>query len=108
MNLERLEWHLHNWSLMGDEKPKLGYPSKSSVMSGGGSSSEDEFNLMLEECDTKCAVAMDGIIDSLSQPQRVAIYHVWLGDNHYYPTQALDYDEAITNLLILAIKRKID
>jgi len=109
MTRDRLEWYLENWSLMSKSTSglKLGYPSKSLMLSSGGASCDEEFEIMCEEVDMQCAEKMDGMIDSISMPQRTAINHVWLQVPHCYPTQDLDYEEAIGSLLILAIKRKL-
>jgi len=109
MTPERLDWHLDNWSIMLKTTSglKLGYPSKSLILQGGGGSCADEFEIMCDEVDLKCGEAMDGIIDSISQPQRTAINHVWMSVPHHYPTQELDYDEALESITKLAIKRKL-
>lgn len=102
----RLEWHLQNWSYyMQKDTHRLGYPSKSLCISSGGASGEDEFDIMCEEVDIRCAQIMDGIIDSISMPQRVAVNHVWLHVKHCYPTHALDYEEALEHIGKLADKR---
>lgn len=106
MTDERLAWHMANWAdYMKQPSSKLGYPSKSLCMSSGGSSGEDEFDIMCEEVDTKCAQAIDSIIDSISLPQRTAINHTWLGVKHCYPTQELDLDEAYQSIKRIADKR---
>lgn len=106
MTEERLAWHLANWAdYMRQPSSKLGYPSKSLMIASGGGSSDEEFDIMCEEVDTKCAQAMDGIIDSITQPQRTAINHVWLKVSHHYPTQDLDYLEALEHINKLADKR---
>lgn len=106
MTLERLDWLLGNWAdFMRQPSSKLGYPSKSLCIATGGASGDDEFDIMCDEVDTQCAQAMDSIIDSISQPQRVAINHVWLKTFHHYPTQDLDYEEAIESILKLVNKR---
>ena len=109
MTLERLDWHLHNWTVfMRSTEHKLGYPAKSLCLMGGGGSSEDEFESMCEAMDMVCAHSMNGVIDSISKPQQTAINHVWLKVPHHYPTQALDYEEAIDSLIKIAIKRKLN
>lgn len=109
MTNDRLEWQLENWALyMKRPSSKLGYPSKSMCISSGGVSGVDEFELMCEESDTQCAITMDSIIDSISQPCRVAINHHWLGVAHHYPTQLLDYDIALGQILKLARKRGLE
>ncbi len=106
MDIARLEWHLSNWSdYMKQPRSKLGYPSKSLCIASGGGSSDDEFENMCDEVDTQCAQAMDSIIDSISKPQRTAINHIWLKVAHHYPTQSLDYEEAIESILKLVSKR---
>jgi len=106
MTLERLDWLLANWAdFMRQPSSKLGYPSKSLCLATGGGSSDDEFDAMCDEVDTQCAQAMDSIIDSISQPQRTAINHIWLKTFHHYPTQDLDYEEAIESILKLVNKR---
>ncbi len=109
MTPERLDWHLENWQryCKAGEDLQLGYPSKSLVMLSGGASCAEEFDIMCEEVDIHCAEKMDAIIDSLSKPQQTAINHVWLQVSHHYPTQELDYVEAIERLHLLVIKRKL-
>ena len=109
MTLERLDWHLHNWVIfMRINEVKLGYPAKSLCLMGGGGSSEDEFEIMCEGVDIDCAHRIDGIISSISKPHQTAISHIWLKVPHHYPTQALDYEEAIESILKIAAKRKFE
>jgi hypothetical protein len=107
MTNDRLEWHLDNWRdwMQRTDSNRLGYPTKSACMSSGGASGEDEFDVMCEECDSRCADILDKIIDSISQPQRTAINHAWLKVAHHYPTQDLDYVEALESISRLADKR---
>lgn len=106
ITLERLDWLLGNWAdYMKQPSHKLGYPSKSLFLATGGGSSDDEFDAMCDEVDANCAQSLDSIIDSISQPQRTAINHVWLKVAHHYPTQDLDYEEAIVSILKLTVKR---
>lgn len=109
MNRERLEWHLENWSRWHsfDDLHKLGYPSKCMVLSTGGASGEDAFDILVEQVDKRCAEIMESLVESLRRPRKVAIEHVWLKVKHHYPTQELDYEEAIVDLLRLAEKRGI-
>ena len=108
MTVDRLEWLLGNWAdYMKQPSHKLGYPSKSLCMSSGGASGEDEFDIMCDEVDTKCAQAIDSIIDSLSMPQRTAINHVWLNVTHHYPSQELDLVEAQESMIRLCVKRGV-
>lgn len=106
MTNEDLMRHMANWAdYMKVPTHKLGYPSKSLCLETGGGSSDDEFEHMCAEIDTRCAKIMDGIIDSITQPQRTAVNHVWLHVEHHYPTQALDYEEALEHIRRLADKR---
>jgi hypothetical protein len=108
MTVDRLEWLLGNWAdYMKQPSHKLGYPSKSLCMSSGGASGEDEFDIMCDEVDTKCAQAIDSIIDSLSMPQRTAVNHVWLNVTHHYPTHELDLLEAQESMIRLCVKRGV-
>jgi hypothetical protein len=106
MTEQRLAWHLANWAdYMKQDTHRLGYPSKSIVLASGGGSCEDEFEIMCNEVDIKCAQSLDSIIDSITKPQRIAINHVWLHVIHHYPTQELDYVEALDNINRLSEKR---
>ena len=106
MTFDRMEWHLGNWSeWMHIDSHKLGYPSKSACMLSGGASGEDEFEIMCETADIQCAMSLDSLMHSLSQPQTVAINHAWLNNRHHYPTHELDYVEAVERLMYLANKR---
>lgn len=106
MTNEDLMRHMANWAdYMKQPTHRLGYPSKSLCISSGGASGEDEFDIMCEEVDIRCAQIMDGIIDSISMPQRVAVNHVWLHVKHCYPTHELDYEEALEHIGKLADKR---
>jgi hypothetical protein len=106
MTDERLAWHLGNWAdYMKQPSSKLGYPSKSLCIASGGASGDDEFDIMCDEVDAQCAQAIDSIIDSITLPQRTAINHQWLNVAHHYPTQELDYVEALENIIRLANKR---
>ena len=109
MTLDRLEWLLDNWSkwMKSSDTNRLGYPSKSLCMSSGGASGEDEFDIMCESADVRCAQSIDSIIDSLSMPQRTAINHVWLNVTHHYPTHELDLLEAQESMIRLCVKRGV-
>jgi hypothetical protein len=109
MNEQRLDWYLENWSeWMRKDSLRLGYPSQSLGFASGGASSDDTFDHMCEAVDLNCARVMNGMIDSIKWPYRLAINHVWLKTPHFYPTQAMDYDLAREALIELAIKRKVD
>lgn len=106
MTNEDLMRHMANWAdYMKVPTHKLGFQSKSLCFESGGSSSDDEFEHMCNEVDIRCAKIMEGIIYSISKPQIVAVEHVWLHVAHHYPTQELDYSEALENIIRLANKR---
>lgn len=108
MTNDRLMWLLANWAdWMRVPSHKLGYPSQSMCMSSGGASGADEFDNMCDDADVACAISLDGIIDSISHPQRTAVNHVWLKVAHHYPTQILDYDEALSSIIKLCDKRGV-
>ena len=75
------------------------------VVQCGGSSSPDTFDHMCEEIDSKVVRDIDALIDSLSFPQRDAMRHKWLGNSKTWPTQEMDYADALESLLKLAEKR---
>ena len=106
MHIDRLEFHLENWAdFMRKPTHKLGFPSKSLCISESSGSSDDEFEIMCEDMDMTSAIKIDSMIDSLKPPQRVAINHQWLKCSHVYPTQDMDYSDAVEALLLLADKR---
>lgn len=108
MNRERVEIHLEAWrDYMRTDKTKLGYPSKSLMIATGGASSGNAFEIMCEEMDETIVRAIDAIIDSLRNPERVAIYHHWLQDKHFYPTQAMDYEIALETIAKIADRKGI-
>lgn len=108
MTEQRLAWLLGNWAdYMKQDTHRLGYPSKSVMLASGGGSCDDEFEIMCEEVDIKCAQSLDSIIDSITKPQRTAVNHIWLKVEYHYPTQDLDLAEAYDNITRLCIKRGV-
>jgi hypothetical protein len=106
MTNERLMWHLENWVLCQlQENLKLGYPSKSLCLMGGGAVGEDDSEILGEYADKWAGEAIDAIIDSISLAQRTAVNHAWLHVAHCYPTQELDILEAYESISRLADKR---
>jgi hypothetical protein len=85
---------------------KLGYPSKSAFLRSGGASTDDAFEIMLEEADLRVIIAIDSIIDGLPKTQVMAINARYLGS-----IKPRDYehqlDMAIDNLLTIASKRDL-
>lgn len=72
----RCAWHLANWAQwMRQSDFKLSYPSRAVCIGVSGSRS---FDAMVATEDTRCAVAVDAIIDGLAAPERVAVHHVHL------------------------------
>ena len=109
MRFDRLQWHLGNWrDWMKHDDSGLGFPKASLCFQSGGGASADTFEVLCEEVDTKCALEMNALIDSLTFPYKTAINHVWLKVKHHYPTKDLDYSIALEKLLILAEKRKME
>ncbi len=106
MNRDRLEWHLENWmGWMHGAGVRLGFPKESLLIVSGTDSCEDAFDIMCEESDSIAAKTMDAMIESLGQPEKVAVHHHWLRTKHFYPTQEMDYEDAISSLLRLADKK---
>jgi hypothetical protein len=112
MIIERIEWHLDNWvkSMQSDDHG-LGFPSKSLVMLGGVNEGinravwGNEFDSMCDSADSHSANTMNGIIDSLSKPQKTAIEHKWLHIKLHYPSHESDLEEAYNIIGKLADKR---
>jgi hypothetical protein len=75
MSDSRLSWHLDNWGqwMRRGDSHHLGYPSHSVGFMNGISVSEDSDECADAELDEKYARAMDAIIDSLDDHQRVAL-----------------------------------
>jgi hypothetical protein len=75
--LERVEWHLDNWSRWMDSGRAVdGYDSSSSGVATGGNS--QHFDDMVEASDRRCAQIVNTIIDDLPVGQQAAIYHRYL------------------------------
>ena len=72
----------------------------------GGESANDAFEIMLEDADLKVVMAIDSIIDSLPQPQIMAINAAYLGSikPRNFPE---NYANAMDNLLTIATKRDL-
>ena len=85
---------------------KTGYPKKSLVLSCGGASSIDAFEIMADESDVKVLEEIDAIIDSLPKLQKQAIYA-----NYLEETKPDNYEDnlgmALDNLLTIASRRGI-
>lgn len=76
MTEEKLTWHLDNWAAWMKGALNDGdYSSRASVC---GSTSSREFDAMVAEADTRCAVAVSAIVDELPRQQEAAIHHFHL------------------------------
>jgi hypothetical protein len=107
MTIDRLLQILDDWKLwMQQPSHKLGYPSKSAFLQSGGASTNDAFEIMLEEADLRVIIAIDSIIDGLPKTQVMAINARYLGS-----IKPRDYehqlDMAMDNILTLASKRDL-
>lgn len=81
MNIERVEWHLHNWAAwMSRAENVLGYPSKASGFFKSSSASKD-LEEMADYEDEKCATNMNAIIDGLDRRGKEIVNHRYLGAN---------------------------
>lgn len=105
MQIGRLMALLEDWSSwMKHDSHRLGYPSKSLGIVGGGESSYEAFDIMVEQADKKNITTINAIINSLDKEQREAIYARWLGSKPpmYYE---LKLGLAMDNLLTIASRR---
>ena len=90
MPVVRLDWHLWNWSRwMRSDGTADGYPGKSPVFIAGGNSRA--VAEMEEDCDKRCAIAVDAIMHGLSTPERAAISHRYLHAVFRFPRNNLPY-----------------
>ena len=96
---------LEDWSdWMKYDSHRLGYPSKSLGIVGGGASSHESFEIMVDEADKKNIVTLNAIINSLEKEQRESVYARYLGSKKpmYYE---LKLGFAMDNLLTIASRR---
>lgn len=78
MKADRVEWHLWNWEQWQLRDSSEGdYESRAS--GGMGGTFSREFDAMVAECDTRCALAVDTIIGDLPSAQRIAVHAKHLG-----------------------------
>jgi hypothetical protein len=85
---------------------RLGFPSRSLVMSSGGASTEDSFNELILTQDQDNIRIIDTLIHNLPPEQQDALYHKYLSSKKPF---AYEYklELAIDNLLTIA-SRKIN
>ena len=93
----RLEFHFENWKRwMKKDDVTDGAPGKACGCVGGGYS--QSFDDMVDSADVRCAQIMDSIVNSLSAPQRSAVYREYLYAVFRY--ERLDFQETLTNAKI--------
>ncbi len=107
LNTNRLLEILDGWA-QWMKKPtyKLGFPSRSLVMSSGGASTEDSFDELISIQDKDNIRIIDTLIHNLPLEQQDALYHKYLSCKKPF---AYEYKLklAIDNLLTIA-SRKIN
>ncbi|MDA8092335.1 MAG: hypothetical protein M0T84_00215 [Betaproteobacteria bacterium] len=82
MSPERLDWHLWNWMEWMHRAPAgMGY-KVSALMAVSGSR---DFDDMVDDCDQRCAEAVDAAISDLAHAEQAAIRHRWLGESWRFP-----------------------
>ncbi len=104
LSISRIMYLLDSWSKwMRYDNHKLGYPSKSILISSGGSS-QNAFEEMVEESDKRNVLIMDAIINSLSTEQKKAVYFKHLRGKEPFASE-FKYQEALESIMKLASKR---
>jgi hypothetical protein len=107
LNTNRLLEILDGWAQwMKKPTHRLGFPSRSLVMSSGGASTEDSFNELILTQDQDNIRIIDTLIHNLPPEQQDALYHRYLSSKKPF---AYEYklSLAIDNLLTIA-SRKIN
>jgi len=107
MTEQRLLEILDDWSRwMHSYGHKLGYPSKSLILQGGGAEFGQGFETMCEESDERNCIAIDAAIDSLIKQEREALNARYL---HSMKPQLYEHHlrNAVDNLIVLCIKKNI-
>jgi hypothetical protein len=85
---------------------KLGYPSKSAMLQGGGGEFGQGFEIMCERADEDVCFAIDAAIDSLTKPQIMAINARYLKSKQPFLYE-FHLRNAIDALLVLCDKKNI-
>jgi hypothetical protein len=103
MHIDKLDELLGKWAYSMDQgdSHKLGYPTRSLGMYGGGASTstDDMFDVMIKSH----VRALDAKIDSLPERQKNAVYSKWLGAKPE-ELQNYHYNLAMDNLLTMMSK----
>ena len=103
--ISRILYLLDSWARwMRLDNHRLGYPSKSIMISTGGASSENAFEEMVDESDKRNVIILDAIITGLPTEQKEAIYFKHLGAKEPFASE-FKYQEAMDSLNKLASKR---
>lgn len=77
-NETKVKEYLTEWAeWMKADNTKLGYPSKSLMLSSGGASTS--FEDMCEVLDNTISKAIDAILEGVTISQRLAVHHYHLG-----------------------------
>ena len=77
-NETKVKEYLTEWAeWMKADNTKLGYPSKSLMLSSGGASTS--FDDMCEVLDNTISKAIDAILEGVTISQRLAVHHYHLG-----------------------------
>lgn len=105
MRIDRLEVILQDWAKwMKIDNHGLGYPNKSTMLLSGGESSNDVFEHMIEESDSRNVRIVDACIESLVPDQKKAVYAQFfnLKKTQFHER---DYSLALDNLLTMVSRR---
>ncbi|HEY1283005.1 MAG TPA: hypothetical protein VGE96_00870 [Steroidobacteraceae bacterium] len=78
MSEERLTWHLENWAAWQRRADAICEGAPPRAGSGLGRSHRRTFDEMVESADTRCAEAVEAILDDLPPLERFAIHHAHL------------------------------
>ncbi len=108
MNEARLFWHLANWAEWQRDDARAcarGFPRHVAIIGGTGSR---DFDSMCKEADSRCALAVDAILDGLPPPDRCAVHAQHLGARWRFPGELGDhYTHALGTIRRGLIRRGI-
>lgn len=95
MSDDRLEWHLWNWEQWHYQQKGhygRGYPKRAHGPMGASGSSD--FDQMVAAADTRCALAVEAILNDLPPAQRCAVHAVHLAAVYHLRNLQSSYDHA--------------